>query len=101
MLSSVAPLDLHDTYSYHIPMMNRLGALIKRRRTPQGLSKRALGAQAGLTNSYIAQLETGQRGNPTVLVAMRLADALGVSVMDLITCAVTDERQTTLNRRPR
>ena len=82
-------------------MPNRLGTLIKRLRTERRLSQRALGAQARITNPYIAQLETGQRGNLTVLVAMRLADALGVPVMDLVTCAVTDERQTTLNRRPR
>ena len=81
-------------------MTTLLGTLIKRLRTARGLSQRALAARAGLTNPYIAQLETGQRGNPTVLVATRLADALGVPVMDLIKCAVADERQTTLNRRP-
>ena len=81
-------------------MANRLGSLIKRLRTARGLSQRALAARAGLTNPYIAQLETGQRSNPTVLVATRLADALGVPVMDLIKRAVADARETTLNRRP-
>ena len=73
-------------------MTKRLETLIKRVRTARGLSQRALAARAGLTNPYIASLETGQRGNPTVLVAVRLADALGVLVMDLIQCAVADEK---------
>ena len=81
-------------------MTKRLETLIKRVRTARGLSQRALAARAGLTNPYIAQLEAGQRGNPTVLVAVRLADALGVPVMDLIKCAVADEKQATLERRP-
>ena len=71
--------------------MTRLGSLIKRLRTARGLSQRALAAQAGVTNPYIAQLETGQRGNPTVLVATRLATALGVPVMELIECVMKDE----------
>ncbi len=74
-------------------MHTRLGALIKRLRTEHGLSQRALGARAGLTNPYIAQLENGQRGNPTVLVAARLAAALDVPVMKLIECVIKDEAQ--------
>jgi transcriptional regulator with XRE-family HTH domain len=80
-------------------MTNRLGTLIKRLRTARGLSQRALAARAGITNPYIAQLETGQRGNPTVLVAARLATALGVPVMKLIECVMKDEAQTASSER--
>ena len=82
-----------------IRAITRLGTLIKRLRTERGLSQRALGARAGITNPYIPQLETGQRGNPTVLVAMRLANALGVPVMKLIECVIKDEAQATAPER--
>ena len=56
-------------------MPTHLRALIKRLRTEHHLSQRTLGARADLTNPHIAQLETDQRGNPTVLVAVRLTAA--------------------------
>ena len=93
------PLDLYDIYSYHIAVATRLGALTKRLRRERGLSQRALGARAGITNPYITQLETGQRGNPTVLVAVRLADALGVPVMKLVECIIKDEAQAAVLER--
>ena len=80
-------------------MTTRLGTLIKRLRTARGLSQRALAARAGVTNPYIAQLETGQRGNPTVLVAARLAAALGVPVMELIECVMKEEAQPASSER--
>ena len=80
-------------------MATRLATLIKRLRTARGLSQRALAARAGVTNPYIAQLETGQRGNPTVLVAARLAAALGVPVMELIECVMKDEAQAASSER--
>ena len=80
-------------------MANRLGTLIKRLRTARGLNQRALAAQAGVTNPYIAQAEKGQRGNATVLVATRLAAALGVSAVELIACVMKDEAQTASSER--
>ena len=80
-------------------MTTRLGTLIKRLRTARGLSQRALAVRAGVTNPYIAQLETGQRGNPTVLVAARLAAALGVPVMELIECVMKEEAQPASSER--
>ena len=62
-------------------------------RIAHGLSQRDLGLRAGVTSVYITLLETGQRRNPTVLVAVRLAAALRVLVMKLIEYVVKDEAQ--------
>ena len=83
-------------------MTNHLGRWIRGLRTAQGLSQRDLGLRAGVTSVYITLLETGQRRNPTVLVAVRLADALGVPVTKLIEYVVKDEARTTApERRPK
>ena len=82
-------------------MATYLGSLIKRLRIARALSQRALAARAGVTNPYIAQLETGQRGNPTVLIATRLAAALGVPVTELIDCVMKDGAQAAAPERRR
>ena len=80
-------------------MANHLDSWIREVRTAQALSQRDLGAWTGVTSAYITLLETGQRRNPTVLVAVRLADALGVPVTKLIECVMKDEAQATSSER--
>ena len=80
-------------------MTNHLGSRIRELRIAHGLSQRDLGLRAGVTSVYITLLETGQRRNPTVLVAVRLADALRVPVMKLIECVIKDEAQATASKR--
>lgn len=53
-------------------------------RKKKGLSLRALASKAGLSASYLSDLERGTRGAPTAPVLERLADALGVSVDALL-----------------
>lgn len=62
----------------------RLQAVLKRLRESRGLSQAALAAKAKVTDAYIAQLETGRKKNPSLLVLKRLAKALGVSVTELL-----------------
>ena len=80
-------------------MRTRLRTLTKRLRTAAGLTQRALAGRAGMSNPYIAQRETGHRGNPTVLVAARLSVALGVPVMELIECVMKEEAQPASSER--
>ncbi len=82
-------------------MTNHLGRWIREVRIAKGLSQRDLGLRAGVTSVYITLLETGQRRNPTVLVAVRLADALGVPVMKVIEYVVKDKAQTASPERRR
>lgn len=57
-------------------------------REHRGLTAQALAEAAGLASSYVSQIETGKRDG-TVDTLVKLADALGVLVDDLIPVAPT------------
>lgn len=59
------------------------GARIKAARKKVGLTPKALGALIGLSRSSIANLEAGRQRAP-IHVLWNLADALGISVADLV-----------------
>lgn len=52
-------------------------------REHRGLTVKALAEAAGIAPAYLSQLETGKRDG-TVATVKKLADALGVSVDDLV-----------------
>lgn len=58
--------------------------VVRTLRRDRGLSQAALAAKAGVTDAYIAQLETGKKKNPSLDVLKRLAKALGVPVAELL-----------------
>lgn len=58
--------------------------MLRKLRTDRGLSQAELGAKAGVTDAYIAQLEKGKKSNPSLDVLKRLANALGVPVTELL-----------------
>lgn len=53
-------------------------------REHRGLSQKALAAQAGISAGYLSQLESGRRAGRGKVLS-RLAEALGVTVDDLLT----------------
>src|SRR5690606_10678174 len=57
-----------------------LGERIQKLREMQGLSLAALARKAGVSTSYLWEVENGKRINLTGAVLERLADALGCSV---------------------
>lgn len=57
-------------------------------REHRGLTAQALAEAAGLAQSYVSQIETGKRDG-TVDTLVKLADALGVLVDDLIPATPT------------
>lgn len=61
----------------HIP-----GAL-RKRRTDARLSQVTVAQRAGCSQSYLSQLESGDR-SPSLILLLRLSDALGCSVAELI-----------------
>src|SRR5262245_3356258 len=61
----------------------RTGRAVKQRREVAGLSLRMLAARSGISSSMISDIERGTK-SPTVTTVVRLAQALGVSVADLI-----------------
>ena len=61
----------------------RFGANVRRLREKQGLSQEAFGFAAGIDRTYVSGIERGSR-NPTLTVAQKFADGLGVSLSRLL-----------------
>jgi transcriptional regulator with XRE-family HTH domain len=68
----------------------RLAVLLKTLRKQRGLSQEALAERAGLHRNFISLLER-RESQPTVDTLFRLADALGVTAVDLVTQISGDE----------
>ncbi len=61
-------------------LVGRNVLLIRQR---QGMTQEALAEKSGFSQQYLSGLERGQR-NPTVVTLYELAQALGVSHLDLV-----------------
>ena len=75
-----------STEYYHINVSPELGILaenVKNLRKKKGLSQRRLGIDADISSAIISGIENG-KGNPTILVVCRLAEALDVSLSELL-----------------
>ncbi|MGI9426475.1 MAG: helix-turn-helix domain-containing protein [Hyphomicrobiaceae bacterium] len=59
------------------------GDLIRQHRLELGLSQEELGHQANLHRTYISSVERGIR-NPTITVLHRIANALDLTVSELL-----------------
>ena len=64
-------------------LLTLLGATLRQYRQQRHLSQRALAARTGLSPTYIIEIEQGHR-NLSVLNLVRIADALGLAVTDLL-----------------
>jgi transcriptional regulator with XRE-family HTH domain len=64
-------------------LLQLLGATLRQYREYQGLTKKVLAARTGLDNSYIGEIERGER-NISVLNLVRLAEVLGLPVSQLL-----------------
>jgi transcriptional regulator with XRE-family HTH domain len=62
----------------------RLGRMLKAHREEQGLTQMELAKKARVTQAYIAQLEGGDKKNPSLDILKKLAKALGVPVTELL-----------------
>ena len=60
-----------------------LGRRVRHARTVRGLSRKLLSHTSGLSERYIAQLESGQ-GNVSIILLRRVANAMGIRLDDLI-----------------
>ena len=63
--------------------LRALGANIRERRTAGDLTLEDLANEAGLSVTYLGQTERGKR-NPSVLVLWRVAEALGITLDQLV-----------------
>ena len=62
----------------------RLATVIKKLREQRDMTQEQLAKKAGVTQGYIAQLESGLRKNPSLPSLRKLARALGVPVGELL-----------------
>ena len=59
-----------------------IGKRIQQRREESGMTQESLAFEAGLTPSYLSQVEAGKR-NPSIAVLFRLCSALDLHVSEL------------------
>lgn len=64
-------------------MRKLVGRNFARLRQQTGLTQEQLAARSGFSQQYISGLEAGRR-NPTIITLFELAQALGVSHVDLV-----------------
>jgi transcriptional regulator with XRE-family HTH domain len=64
-------------------LLARLGAAIRQARQQHHLSQQTLAARTGLSPTYIIEIEQGHR-NLSVLSLVRIANALGLAVAELL-----------------
>ncbi|MEN9317190.1 MAG: Shikimate kinase, partial [Pseudomonadota bacterium] len=67
--------------------LDLLGLRVRRARAALGVSRRELAQRSGVSERYLAELESG-RGNISILLLKRLATALGADLQDLLVPAV-------------
>ena len=65
-------------------LLRQIGLQVRHVRGERGWSRRELASQTGLSERFLAQVETGQ-GNPSVLSLIQIADALGTTAAELLT----------------
>lgn len=68
------------------PVLTGLGAVIRNKRTEQGLSQEALAVDAELDRSYMGGIERGEH-NLTLLNLSKIATALGAKPSELLEAA--------------
>jgi transcriptional regulator with XRE-family HTH domain len=66
------------------PQPTPLGAWLKRVRGEQGMSQRGLADQAGISRSYLCDIERGRGAQPSIETLDKLAAALGHSRNELM-----------------
>ena len=61
----------------------KLGGNLRKYRDSHGISQEELAHRAGLDRTYVGGVERGER-NPTILSILKICDALGISLSNLV-----------------
>ena len=64
-------------------LLHALGERVREARARRGMTRKILARDSGVSERYLAQLETGQ-GNISVLLLMKIAHSLNVPLADLV-----------------
>src|SRR5579883_1347889 len=63
--------------------LEQLGQRVRNMRALRGMSRKVLAKVSGISERYIAQLESG-KGNVSIVLLRRVADAMGAHLEDLL-----------------
>src|SRR6202142_1376876 len=63
--------------------LEQLGQRVRTMRALRGMSRKVLAKVSGISERYIAQLESG-KGNVSIVLLRRVSDAMGAHLEDLI-----------------
>ncbi len=63
--------------------LEQLGQRVRTMRALRGMSRKVLAKVSGISERYIAQLESG-KGNVSIVLLRRVSNAMGAHVVDLI-----------------
>jgi XRE family aerobic/anaerobic benzoate catabolism transcriptional regulator len=72
-----------DSYDQPDAYLAQLGQRVRSLRAIRGMSRKVLARESGVSERYIAQLESGL-GNVSILLLRRVAEAIGTPVEDLV-----------------
>jgi len=72
-----------------VAILKRFGDVIRRRRIELNLTQEQFSIRAGLHRTYVSNVERGER-NLTLLTAMRIAQGLEISLLELLTRALSE-----------
>jgi transcriptional regulator with XRE-family HTH domain len=73
----------NESVSHDAASAERLGRRIRQLRTDRGLTLEALAGRAGISTAMLSKMERGAV-NPTLVVAMRVAEGLGITITQLV-----------------
>jgi XRE family transcriptional regulator, aerobic/anaerobic benzoate catabolism transcriptional regulator len=80
---SGAEIDPPDGASTDRAFLSELGRRVREMRALRGMSRKALAAASGVSERYLAQLESGE-GNLSIILLRRVARATGAPIEDLV-----------------
>jgi XRE family transcriptional regulator, aerobic/anaerobic benzoate catabolism transcriptional regulator len=79
-------MDMDETTDPEAGFLEQLGQRVRTTRALRGMSRKVLARVSGISERYIAQLEGG-KGNVSIVLLRRVANAMGAHLEDLIPSA--------------
>jgi len=79
----LSPKETGTVEQIDAALLPRLGDRVRETRARRGMTRKILARDSGVSERYLAQLESGQ-GNASVLVLSQIAQALNLPVADLL-----------------
>ena len=73
--------------------MSELGTILRERREHMGLTQTEAAELAGISNSFLCQLESGARAGRSVATVAKLASALGLRLDALVGASLRATRE--------